>query len=473
MVEVPINITGGSSGYKSRSLSNQVTQNLVPTLIRDDITLKSNYILESFLGQKLFNNITGSPRGIFASSKNLFRVLDDKLYSVSASGAHSLVGGVKGSNRCEFCEVGDKLFITNGEYAYCYENEVFSEVKDGDYPNALTCTSLNSRVIVDSGDGSDYFYVSDVGAPESWNILNRAQAESDSDYLLAVKAFGQRLYLYGEKTIETWWNPSTSTDNPPFDRIEGGILQIGLGARYSLSSNDNGMYFLSDQNRIIFFNGSSYDVVSSDSFHYQISKYSKTDDAYGFCMTIRGKNYYVITFPTSDKTWVYPDGSLMFQWSSGLVGGKHNSNSYASAYGKNIIEDSSNGNLYELDPDTYLEGSNLIIKRRDTSPLTSLALGVPAGREFVINEVKLLMETRVGELSGQGLNPEISLQISYDGGRTFGNEYRAKIGNTNNDFIEVYWTNLGRGSEAVFRFTISDPVFVSIHSGVVDMELII
>jgi len=70
MPRVAINITGGSSNYKSRALSNQVTRNLVPILIKDDPSVKSKYFLESFAGQKSFATQSGTARGTFVFYKS-------------------------------------------------------------------------------------------------------------------------------------------------------------------------------------------------------------------------------------------------------------------------------------------------------------------------------------------------------------------------------------------------------------------
>lgn len=470
MPRVAINITGGSYNYKSRALSNQVTRNLVPILIKDDPSVKSKYFLESFAGQKSFATQSGTARGTFVFNNVLYHVLDSILYSVSASGVYTSIGSVAGPTRCKFCVVGEKLFIATGPSAYIYDGTTLSEVSDTDYGDAYTCTSLNSRVIVDGGDNSSQFSVSDVGDPSSWNALNVGTVESDPDLLIAVESFGQRVFMFGQKTVEPWWNPAGSTDNPPFDRIEGGIIQKGLGARYSLAKNDNGMYFLSDEGRVVFFNGSVVTDISTTALNYQISTYSTIDDAYGFCMTLKGINYYVLTFPTANKTWVFPEGSQWFEWSCGVGGGKSNAFSYVRVYDKDLIEDVNTGKLYELDFETYTDAGNEIIKQRDTAPLTSEAIADGGGRELILRRLELYMETRVGDLSGEGHDPQIMLQISFDGGRTFGNEFRALIGNNNQDFIKVYWYNLGRGEEVVFRFKVSDPIFVCFHSAMLDVE---
>ena len=473
MPRFPVNISGGTSRYKSRSLSNQRTINLRPWLIQDDPSVKYKYILENFAGKKLFSsdNDYGVSRGLVEYKGILYRIAGTNLYSVSSSGVHTLIGSVGGSNeRCVFAKAVDGLVICNGAgQAYIYKPDVlsFSQISDNDIEAPVSCTFLNNQTIYD-GDGGR-FVVSDVGDSTSINGLNYATAESNVDDLVSVYAFNQRLYLFGEKTIETWWN--SGSGSPPFDRIEGGIFQIGLASRDSLSSNDNGMYFLSDEKRVVFIGSSGFQYVSTDAIEQEISQYDDYASSVGFCMTLEGHNYYALTFPTSDKTFIFPEEGQWFEWSSGTSFGRDISNSYVSVYNKNIVDDYRNGNLYELDFNTYTNNGDAMLRVRDTAPFHSGIIGDAEGRDIVINRFELFMETRVGDLVGESHDPQISLQLSYDGGRTFGNEYRALIGNTNQDFIKVYWDNLGRAENVVFRILISDPVYVSIHSAFIDASV--
>ena len=80
------------------------------------------------------------------------------------------------------------------------------------------------------------------------------------------------------------------------------------------------------------------------------------------------------------------------------------------------------------------------------------------------------METGVGIVSGQGSDPVVILQISDDGGRTWGTEMREKIGKLGHFQTGVRWTALGAFYERILRVRVSDPVFLSIHSASADLE---
>lgn len=446
--------------------------------INDNNSVKSNYVLESFVGQKSFfsNNGLGVGRGLTSYKEKMYRVVGTRLYYVDALAVHTVIGEIAGVTQCTFASATDGLIIANGEgRVYRYTGSYFSEITDSDLESPKSASFINGKTVYDGINGR--FAVSDVGDSTSINALNYGTAESNVDDLVRGYVFNQKFFAFGKKTIETFWD-SPAALNPPLIRVEGSILQIGLEAFYSLSSNETSMFFLSSDKKVYAYNGNSLQKVSTNILEYIIDNYSTVSDAVGWCMTLRGNNFYVLTFPTANKTWVYPAGGEWFEWSSGLVGGRNNANSYVYCYGKHYVENYQNADIYELDWETYTEAGALISKQRDTGvlhggmvPISRTATA--SGRDIEIKSFELMMETRVGDLSGEGHDPQIILQVSGDGGRTFGVENIGYIGNTNQDFIRVYWYNLGRYPEAMFRVKVTDPVYVSIHSAVIDVEAII
>ena len=65
------------------------------------------------------------------------------------------------------------------------------------------------------------------------------------------------------------------------------------------------------------------------------------------------------------------------------------------------------------------------------------------------------------------------LQLSIDGGRTFGTERWAKIGKSAEFLQKVEWHGLGRASEFIIRVKTSDPVPYCIHGANADIEVTI
>jgi len=64
----------------------------------------------------------------------------------------------------------------------------------------------------------------------------------------------------------------------------------------------------------------------------------------------------------------------------------------------------------------------------------------------------------------------MALQISNDGGYSFGNELWASMGKKGERRTRVQWHRLGRSRDRVFKIIISDPVKVVIINAYVEVE---
>ena len=88
------------------------------------------------------------------------------------------------------------------------------------------------------------------------------------------------------------------------------------------------------------------------------------------------------------------------------------------------------------------------------------------GNTLSISELFVDMETGVGTQSDPGSDPYVSLEVSKDGGRTFGAPRLKSIGKVGQySSPRPYWKRLGRAKDFVFRFTVTDPVKFVITGG--------
>jgi len=470
MVTVPINLTGGTYKHKSLPLSAQVTRNFWPQKQADN-KAKAEYILEGYPGKVLFGaKDVGVDRGMFEHKGILYKVTGSKLYSINSLGAHTELGDIPGTGRCIFAPITSNIVIETGTSRYLWDGSTVALIDDVDLEAGTGIAHLNSQIIYGGQGGR--FGVSDVGDAASINGLNYATAEAEADDLLRPYTFSQVAYMMGKQTIELWWN--SGQGSPPFDRFEGGIIQVGLGAFYSVANDDENIYFLGDDYLVYGTRGGSSAVISpisNPAMARLFKKYSTVSDAIGYCMNFDGQWIYILTFPTADKTWAFPAGGEWFELSSGLNAGRDIGNSYAFAFGKHLIADYQNGNIYELSDEVYTENGNEIIRIRDSAPLHGGLFKQP-GKEFELTRFELIMEKGVGALEGQGEDPVVMLSLSNDG-KTFSNEMWATVGKLGEFNWKVEWFNLGRFESLILRIRVSDPVYWSIHGASADIEVCI
>lgn len=460
---VPINLTGGTYKHPSLPLSAQVTRNFWPQAI-DNPSTKSSYILESWPGLASFGSGTGVDGGQFEHNGVAYHVCGQIIYTVAAGGAHTSIGTIGGAGPCIFSALGSSIVIVRGGVSKVWDGSSMTTVAGLETPNS--CAHLNNQMLYDGDAGR--FCVSDVGEPGTINALNYATAESFADDLLRVYVFNDQAYLFGNRTIELWWN--SGVGNPPFDRVQNAAIQIGLKALHSVASNKDSMYFLGTDSRVYRVAGGQSIAVTDRAMASAIEEYSDSTDAIGWCFTKDDQYFYQITFPTADKSFIYPEGGQWFEVSSGVTGARYIGNSYAYAHGKHLIGDYRNGNLYELSDSAYDENGAVIRRVRDTGPLHGGLMRAP-GKTIEMSRFELIMETGVGLVSGQGSDPVVMLSFSDDGGRTFCTETWGTVGQLGAYLWKVEWFALGSFMSRIIRIATTDPVKVSIHSAAADVEI--
>jgi hypothetical protein len=88
-----------------------------------------------------------------------------------------------------------------------------------------------------------------------------------------------------------------------------------------------------------------------------------------------------------------------------------------------------------------------------------------------MSRFELILETGVGVISGQGEDPQIMLEASYDGGKSFDAGEWMKIGRMGETNIRAEWFSLRSFYDLVIRISTSDPVHYTIMTGVIDWRL--
>lgn len=465
---VPINVTGGDYQHKSRPLSSQMTRNFWPQ-IQPTQKGRSPYILQSFYGLKSFKTQSGgADRGMRFNQDVLYKVSGSTLYTVASDGTHTSRGTIDGAGRCILSALGSNMIIVTGGKAYQWNGSALAEIVDSNLANPNGAASINNQMIYDEGTGQ-IFWVSDVGDATTLNGLNYASAESTPGALKIPYGYREVLYLMKDDAIELWWN--SGQGNPPFDKIQGAVINVGLGAIYSVADNPDFMFFFGSDRQVHTLTGSSAavdTVISPPELNATFQNYETVSDAIGWTMQLEGQWFYSLTFPSEDITWVYPVGGEWFTWGSGLTG-RSLANSYAKAFGKHLVGDYASANIYELDANTYTDNGETIIRTRDTAPIHG-GLFKLDGKTLEMSRFELFLETGIGLVTGQGSDPIVMLSYSDDGGRNFSNERMAKVGTAGDFKKRAVWTNLGRFQERILRFRVSDPIYWALYSGVAEIE---
>jgi len=462
---VPFSVVGGTYQSRSKPLSSQRTVNMYQQINEQG---KDTFVLHSFPGQKIISNaVTGEDRGMHQMSEVQYRVNDNKLYQVDVYGEVAFLGQITGDDRCIFADDGENLVVVSDKvYVYNSDTQTFSENTNVNLVNVISVTVINSQFIYTTADLS---FMSQPNDPFDVSGLDAIGAESSPDKLVRDYVFNQTIYRFGTRTTEPWYN--TGSGNPPIDRIEGQEFSVGLGAIFSVANTDKAIYWLGNDKAIYRVSGGINERVSDAALSNTIERMTTIDDAFGYTFTLQGQDFYLITFPSESRTYVINESLGKNGWyelSSGTQGSSYSGTSLVEVYGKNII--ANEGKLLELSLDEFTQDTDTIIRERITQEVNGDLLGVK-GQRIKMSRLELIMEAGVGLITGQGERPRIRIETSTDGGRSYAHSAWVEIGQLGEHTLRVELYQMVSAQGFIFRFTMSDPVPLSIYSAAIDIKL--
>ena len=504
---IGVNVAGGTSKNRSKALNSQSTINFYPEVSeggREQFVLQSFPGLTDYKGSKtpFFGaGVDTDDKGMHRMKEVLYRVVGDFLYQVLEDGTTITVGNINfGINtilgKCIFADDGVNLFIqfqnSLGQYIVrTFDSSIpinplinnTIEVTDPNIIGSESVCFLNNQFIYTKGK---FFTVSDVGNGAVASGLNTAGAESLPDDIVRGYSFRQLLFLFGERSTEIHFN--SGVGSPPFERIEGKIFTVGLGAKHSVANNDNFMYWVGDDRKIYRSNGGLNENVSNNSIVHDLESFDKFDDGIGFTFSFENQNFYAITFKDAGTTWCLNESlgkNGWFKLSSMInfaedekIHGIYTAFSAIECYNEILMPlaisstvSNNTSRLMFLDINGFMNYDQNILRERTMSTISSDILGVK-GERMQMSKFKLILEKGVGLISGQGVDPKIMIEASYDSGKTFGAGTWMKIGRMGENTVQAEWHSMKSFHDLTIRITTSDPVFYSIHAGAIDVRLV-
>jgi hypothetical protein len=418
---------------------------------------KSQTVAYGVPGRDLFSNAGDTPwRGLIPveTTPYFFGVHRGTLYQVDNAGTRTSQGTLDTtSGRVSMCHNGDIIFMADGTSAYTYviSTDTFTKATDGDLiSNPKSVTWNDQYFLVENGE---QFQISDDGL--AYDAADIGIPEASPDGIQLIIADHGEILILGALTVEPWVN--TGATDFPFAPLKSSVAEWGCAAPWSVVKANDSVTFLAKngdgQPSIVRMKGYIPEVISTPDLDAIIAGYSTVADATALAYKVGGHPFYQINFPTADASWLYD--ALTNRWSpvkSAGIGRQRNEIGiqYLS---KTIISDYSSGELYRQNADTYTENGETI-----EAEMISETVRMPDGGRFPMDCLRLDMETGVGLASGQGSDPQVMLQISRDGGYTWGAEMWRSAGKVGQYGRRVEWWRLGSADQATFKIRMTDPV---------------
>jgi hypothetical protein len=452
---------GGAYTAWSPNVAAQECVNLYPEATPDKKTVLA---LRGTPGALEFSDLGAQPvRGMHVVEKAntlMYAVAGDKLYSVTTAGISTERGTLlTSSGRVSMSDNGTQITITDGTYGYTYTiaTTTLAQISDADFPTADVNLFLDGYTIVNKANTGS-FQISSAYDSTAWSALDIKTAEGDPDNLVVPVKRNRQLFAIGGISTEVFYNSGNGT--PPFQRVEGLIIDVGCQARWSVATVNKTLMWLARDvgggGFVVRLDGYTPVRTSTPALENAIAGYGDVSDAFAYSYHREGHIFYVLTFPTAKETWCYDAVTNMWHKRETYnCDGRHLSNSHVFFNGKHYVGDYRNGKIYELSESTYTDDGEAIERWRTCAYLYD------DGRPITFGRFKVQFESGVGNDDVD--DPQAMMQYSDDGGHTWSNEIWRSIGEIGEYGQLAIWERLGKsrnGQGRIIKVKVSDAVKV-------------
>lgn len=417
------------------------------------------------------HTVTGGAYFVAVSGPNVYKVT--QFYVATQIGTLLTTQG-----RVWIEDNGAAAYLSDGvsRYSYIFATGVFAIQADGPFLGGGVIDELDNFFIY-SNPGTNQWGSTDAGAVTS-NALNLGSVLGASGNLTALIVDHRQVLLMTEKYSERWVNVGTFPF--AFAVIPGSSIQHGCGAPASVARLGEGIAFLAQDTRgnatVAAWGAANPNPVRLSTFAVEnaIQSYAVTSDATAYTYAQAGHEFYVLSFPSADVTWVYDlSASTLAQpiwhkraWRDPLTGVRHRHRSNCGVLFNSdiVVGDFENGRIYTLSQTDYTDNGDPIPCIRRAPHLVSDL------KRVFHHDLQIQFQPGVGLQSGQGSNPQFILRWSNDGGSTFGNDHLVNIGKVGKYKNRAIKRRLGYARDRVYEVEVTDPVYRAIVSAELNAE---
>lgn len=417
---------------------------------------RSPLILRSTPGLSTFGTIGAGPvRGLHRMNMNsaatLFMVTGNDLYEVDLNGAGTLRGSAGTITGTGFVSMAsnqnDELVIVNSSgTGWLWDDSTLATwaSHDADFTADATNVTFLHQYIIWGKKNTGQVFASDLNDAKTQNALSFATAEAADDNVVWVYAFGDNLWVFGEHSLEVWYNAATSPF--AFARLGGAVSSDIGGVANTVADIDNSICWLAQDGIIYRAVGLQPARISTHAVEFLIRDWT---NYYAFAYKDEGHAFYALG--ANEGCVVYDMTTGLWHERESFTVGRWRANNYANVYDKHLVGDHLIGRIYEMSLSNFADGTNALQRRAITPPIHD------DGRRVSMGEIQVHFEAGVGLTSGQGSDPQVVLEHSDDGGKTWSNERWESIGKKGEYEKRAIWRRNGSFRQRNYRLTYTEP----------------
>jgi hypothetical protein len=359
-----------------------------------------------------------------------------------------------------------KLYIANGGRIVEFDGTTAQYIADADAPTQVTHPAiLDTYLLANDLTEPEKMKYSDVGTPSNW-LGESISAEGEPDRLKAIHVGFREISLFGETSIETWYNDGVS----PFSRIEGAMIAQGTNSPYSIKQEDNGYFMLNKEKRVVKIVGRQAQVLSQPIDNI-LGAIADVTDAQGEIITQNGTSLYGIRVGERFLIYDFSTNEWVSEWSKYTptkgayerFRGQHFIN--VDPWGITLCGDYNGNKLYKLDFDTYQDLGGTLRPSWLTGQISH-----GTGNEKRSNALRFRLKR--GQGTPGGVEPVLLVRWRDDGSKVFSNPVKIPLGFTGDDFIYVEDYEWGVYRSRQWEFACTENVSIAIASVEEDVEVL-
>jgi hypothetical protein len=265
---------------------------------------------------------------------------------------------------------------------------------------------------------SHQWYLSDLNNGLSWpttaGYVGELETKADKcKACIRLPGEGNHLFVMGETVTELWNDVGYKLF--PYEKITSFNIDYGCLNQATLAASDSFVIWLAINEKsgptIMYSNGGPAKQISTDGINDELATLKNPREAYGFLWKNSGHLFYQLTFTEDKKTYLCDLITEQFYYLTNALTENHIAKKVVFFAGDYYFISFIDGNLYRLSDEIFLANGELVPRIRVSNTIRS-----PTNKPFIPGEFGFPIE--------QGDSATISrvdLNVSYDGGVTFGN----------------------------------------------------
>lgn len=449
-----VQLTGPSYHLADRKAAVQSAVNCYPQNLDAGVSM-----MAATPGEVQIAALGSAIRGSYVAGTRWFVVAASTLYELTSTGVATSRGTLNTtSGYVGMSENKTQLAIVDGPnlYILTLATNVLTAIVSAGWRGSDNVYEMDGYFIFVDPD-TDQFYISAIDNGSSLNALDFSSADSSPDNIISHHVNHRQLFLFGDLSTEIWIDSGRAAF--PFVRYNSYTLDVGCVGKHAVIAAADTLFWIGKTKRgsglVYMMTGNQPQRVSTMAVEEALRGSSDISLATMWTYQIEGHEFVGINAPGLTTTWVYDAAMQMWhergEWLAGWQ--PLRSRLVVSFAGKHFAGDDY-GSIVQLDTTLNTLSGRVLVRER-TWPHMML----PSMEPVSYRGLEVAMKT--------GFGGSVTLEISNDGGTTFGPPLLRSLGAVGRWMQRVRWLRLGTAFNRVFRLRVSDNVPFGIHGGTV------